>query len=221
MAEYVQQKYRPTPAEIDRLREILRTEDQSQLQIGVQGWYLRENPITGQDEGGFRFPNRSTPRTVAILLSWAENTADLAEEEIAKFDAAGLAFVPVGDVGQAELRGDLADFRADLEIWKAENDRGIRDFPDLEGGDLRWREQVFGPVFFGVYPDGRDTYPQFLRARIIGRAAGVGAQALDQAADQFWGDLKTRVSGASIGLGSVALVALVGLGVGFALTRRR
>ena len=221
VAEYVQQEYRPTPAEIDRLREVLRQDDQSKLQIGVQGWYLREDPTTGQDKGGFRYPNRSTPRTVAILLSWAEGTASLAAEEIAKFDAAGLPFVPIGDVGQPELRGDLADFRDELKIWKAENARGIQDFPDLEGGDLRWREQVFGPLFFGIYPDGRDTYPQFLRARIIGRAAGVGAQSLDEASDLFWEDIKSGLEVATIGAGSIMLATAIGIAAAVLVTRKR
>ena len=215
MAKYVQQEYRPTIAELDRLREILRQGDQIELQRGVLGWFLRENPTTGQDRGSFDYPNRSTPRTVQILLDWSEANAKFAEKEIAKFDAAGLPFVPIGDVGQAELRSDLANFRAELEGWKAENARAIRDFPDLEGADLRWREQVFGPVLFGLYPDGRDTYAQFLQGRIIADLAGIGAASLDETSDQFWIDLKEafRRAAKKAAVGSSSLLAFAAIGI--------
>jgi len=208
---YEQRRFQASDADLDRLRLILRDEDLQRLQQGVQGWYLRENPTTGRDEGGFRYPNRATPVTVQILLNWADATADAAEEEIARFDAAGIPFVPIGDVGQQQLRDDLRDFRQDLLRWDSETARAIREVPNIEGGDLRWRREVLGPVFFGLLPDGTDTYPQFLRARILGRAAGVGAQALDEAADQFWADVKKRSSVAT-GVASIGVfAALLGL----------
>ncbi len=208
-------QYIASAYDLDRLRDILKLPDIQDFQISVQGWYLREDPETGEDRGVIAFPNRSTPRTVSILLEWADASASAALNEILKAEVAGLPFVPVGDVGQDQLMLDLQNFREELAGWERENARGIEQFPDRIGGDERWKQQVFNPLFRGLYPDGTDIGPQFLQGRIIGRAARVSVNALEEANAAFWDDVKenaaqaakTAVNAASVGIGALVFAA--------------
>ena len=215
---YEQKIYKPTPRDIDELRELLRIEDKQKFQIGIQGWYLRTNPITGKDEKSFRYPNRTTPRTTGALLEWMNASADLALSNIEELDDAGLPLI-TPEVGQEQLRSELQEFTRDLDFWTEENNRGQDEFRDLEGGDLRWRQNVMGPVFFGVMPDGKETYPQFMRGWIVGDAAAVGTEALDDATAEFWRDMKGRstVTAKSFSLAAAAAVGVIGA---LLLTRR-
>ncbi len=202
-------QYVATVAEISQLREILALPDLQDFQVAVQDW--------------FRTKARTTPATVAILLAWADSSADVAFNKILQAMNAGISFVPTGDTSADELYSDLKNYRADLAVWRKENQRGLDEFPNRLGGDQQWQDQVAFPLLYGLFPDGTDTYPQFLEGKMLQRAASVSVEALNEAQSQFWDDVLENAAAtaesvkdaASLGLGTVAGVAVALFAFGF------
>jgi len=213
--------YQPTQTELEQLLSFLALDSDQALQRQTQGWFLRTDPFTGEQAQSYVYPNRVTPFTTSFLLAFLRTSLDLAERATEEYDSAGIPLITDKSM-VPQLLLDISQARDLLVPMEKENAVAIKKAPDtITGPGDTWQKQVMLPLFFGQYPDGRDTYPLFMEGRILTKTANVGTEAVTDATSQLWTDLATRAGAAAGGAAAIAGAVKVAyiLGGAFVVSR--
>ena len=199
--------YQLTDSDFSALDAAFRLQDPTEYQRAIQVWYITQNPETGEVRPSYGTPNRSTPKTLALLLAFSRASLDLADQAAEKFGSAGLPLI-TDDTGYQILLGDLGKARARLVAYEAANREAIdRGLGETVMGDQEWVSRVWEPMMTGYEGGG---VPDFMTPKILTRAANVGKQAIDDAVDGLKSDLtvSTGIAAGTLGLVAAAIGGL-------------
>ncbi|MCP4244086.1 MAG: hypothetical protein GY772_26345 [bacterium] len=206
--------YQLTTSDFAALDAAFRLQEPTEYQRAMQIWFYRQNPQTGEIRPSYGLPNRSTPKTLALLLAFSRASLDLADQAAEEFGAAGLPLI-TDDTGYQILLSDLGKARARLVAYEAANREAIdRGLGETVMGDEEWFERVWQPVMSN--PPGGVL--DLLTPKILARAANVGKQAIDDAVDGLKSDLAVNTG---IATGTIGLVAAAIGGLYLAVILRR
>ena len=206
--------YQLTASDFAALDAAFRLQDPSEYQRAIQVWFYTQNPETGEVRPSYGLPNRSTPKTLALLLAFSRASLDLADQAAEEFGAAGLPLI-TDDTGYQILLGDLGKARARLVAYESANREAIdRGLGETVMGDEEWFERVWQPNMSRP-PEG---ILDFMTPKILARAANVGKQAIEDAVDGLKSDLAV---GTGIATGTIGLVAAAIGGLYLAVILRR
>ncbi len=207
--------YQLTASDFAALDAAFRLQNQTEYQRAIQVWFYTQNPETGEVRPSYGLPNRSTPKTLALLLAFSRASLDLADQAAEEFGAAGLPLI-TDDTAYQILLSDLGKARARLVAYEAANREAIdRGLGETVMGDEEWFERVWKPVFSGYEGGG---VPDLMTPKILARAANVGKQAIDDAVDGLKSDLAVNTG---IATGTIGLIAAAIGGLYLAVILRR
>jgi len=207
--------YQLTASDFAALDAAFRLQDPTEYQRAIQVWYITQDPESGELRPSYGTPNRSTPKTLALLLAFSRASLDLADRAAEEFGAAGLPLI-TDDTAYQILLSDLGKARARLVAYEAANREAIdRGLGETVMGDQEWVSRVWEPMMTGYEGGG---VPDFMTPKILARAANVGKQAIDDAVDGLKSDLAV---GAGIATGTLGLIAAAIGGLYLAVILRR
>ncbi len=206
--------YQLTASDFAALDAAFRLQDPSGYLRAIQTWYIYQDPETGGIRPSYGTPNRSTPKTLALLLAFSKASLDLADQAAEEFGASGLPLITDKGAYQS-LLADLGKARARFVAYEAANREALdRGLGDTIMGDQEWFETVWQPMM-SIPPSGiRDL----LTPKVLARAANVGKQAIDDAVDGLNSDLAVNTG---IATGTIGLVAAAIGGLYLAVILRR
>ncbi len=210
--------YQLTASDFAALDAAFRLQDLTEYQRAIQVWFYRQDPESGEVRPSYGLPNRSTPKTFALLLAFNRASLDLADRAAEEFGAAGLPLI-TDDTAYQILLSDLGKARARLVAYEAANQEAIdRGLGETVMGDQEWVSRVWEPMMTGYEGGG---VPDFMTPKILARAANVGKQAIDDAVDQLKKDLKSGAKDLVFPTGAI-VAAIAGLYVlaGLSLLKR-
>lgn len=192
--------YQLTASDFAALDAAFRLQDLTEYQRAIQVWFYRQDPESGEVRPSYGLPNRSTPKTFALLLAFNRASLDLADRAAEEFGAAGLPLI-TDDTAYQILLSDLGKARARLVAYEAANREAIdRGLGETVMGDQEWFERVWQPMMSNP-PEGiRD----FDAPKILTRAANVGKKAIGDAVDGLKSDLAVNTT---IATGTIGLIA--------------
>lgn len=206
--------YQLTASDFAALDAALRLQEPTEYQRAIQIWFYRQDPETGEIRPSYGLPNRSTPKTLALLLGFNRASLDLADQAAEEFGSAGLPLI-TDDGAYQSLLADLGKARARLVAYEAANREAIdRGLGETVMGDEEWFERVWQPVMSN--PPGGVL--DLLTPKILTRAANVGKQAIDDAVDGLKSDLAVNTG---IATGTIGLIAAAIGGLYLAVILRR
>jgi len=116
--------YQLTTSDFAALDAAFRLQDPSEYQLAIQVWFYRQDPETGEVRPSYGLPNRSTPKTLALLLAFSRASLDLADQAAEEFGSAGLPLI-TDDGAYQSLLADLGKARARLVAHEAANREAI------------------------------------------------------------------------------------------------
>jgi hypothetical protein len=207
--------YQLTASDFAALDAAFRLQGQTEYQRAIQVWFLTQDPETGEVRPSYGLPNRSTPKTLALLLAFSRASLNLADQAAEEFGSAGLPLI-TDDTGYQILLSDLGKARARLVAYEAANREAIdRGLGETVMGDQGWVSRVWEPMMAGYEGGG---VPDFMTPKILTRAANVGKRAIDDAVDGLKSDLAV---GTGIATGTIGLVAAAIGGLYLAVILRR
>ncbi len=195
--------YKLTDSDFAALDAAFRLQDPSEYQRAITTWYIYQDPKTGAVRPSYGTPNRSTPKTLALLLAFSRASLDLADQAADEFGAAGLPLI-TDKTAYEQLVYEISKAKDRFAAYEAANMAAIsRGVGDTVSGDPEWFKLVFVPIFSTPVVD-------FMIPKRLERMANVGKQTIDDAVDGLKSDLKSGVKDLALPTGAI-VAAIAGL----------